>query len=76
MTKFFQSTLGMFTLFLLGALTVYVIAAGFQGTWNPFTSNGSNVRLLQGIDTSREKACPCGDFNCLCGIGDKTGIRV
>lgn len=39
MQKFFQSTLGMVTLFALGALAVYVIAAGFQGTWNPFMAS-------------------------------------
>lgn len=36
MKKFFQSSLGMLTLFALGALAVYAIAAGMQATWNPF----------------------------------------
>lgn len=36
MKKFFESTLGMFVLFLLGAAAVYVISAITSGNWNLF----------------------------------------
>lgn len=59
MTKFFQSTLGMFTLFLLGAAAIYLISAGFSGNWNQFASTSStlptcaSVKLDKGLDQSQ-----------------------
>ena len=52
MTKFFQSTMGMFTLFLLGALAVYAMAAGFQGTWNPFMASTPTVGDVPVLDAN------------------------
>ena len=60
MNKFFQSTLGMFTLFFLGALAVYVIAAGFSGNYNQFASATTNtlptcasMKIDMGLDQSQ-----------------------
>lgn len=57
MQKFFQSTLGMFTLFLLGALVLYLISAGFSGNWNQFQAAdaGSQVPVLDANGTRTGK---------------------